>query len=216
MMMTRMRTMMRIPLPSDVLRDVASLFFLFGVSMPKGEKLIYQERGFAWVRAQAYASTIYLRLCPFILFVFVKLFMLVELFVRTSVCIETIPMLSILSMVETTRLLCWYSPHMLYAKGMKFYQVSSYTMAVYCLITPYDIMCSLLQKCSCLLCYPLSSCFQVCTCLGGAIFFTISMIQHCLLLQIFVLSSNTKKGEIERTFLNPQCFVCQLTIPMIY
>ena len=28
------------------------------------------------------------------------------------------------------------------------------------------------------------------------------------LVQILVLSSNTKKGEIERTFLNPLCFVC--------
>src|SRR5664279_3568909 len=49
----------------------------------------------------------------------------------------------------------------------------------------------------------------ICTNLGGAsLFFGFMMISVLVLMQILVLSSNTKKGEIERTFLNPLLVLC--------
>jgi hypothetical protein len=59
--------------------------------------------------------------------------------------------------------------------------------------------------------YPKGSSFLRCTHLGG-----VSLLRgletycskHLIFLQILVLSSNTKKGEIERTFSYPYCFVC--------
>ena len=55
--------------PSDIMGRVASLFFLFGVLMPKGEKLFYLEfRGFARVghKRISFFLVLFACLCPFI------------------------------------------------------------------------------------------------------------------------------------------------------
>ena len=109
-------------------------------------------------------------------------------------------MLSFLSMVETSSLLCWHSLHIIYAQGMKFYQVSSASIALCIVSLPLvDIMCYFLQNCS----YPFVSCFFLYAHAEGESFYVEYDISFIFSLQILVLSSNTKKWEIEITFSNP-------------
>ena len=57
----------------------------------------------------------------------------------------------------------------------------------------------------------------LCTHLGGAslLYFWDMLLKMIYICKIPVLSSNTKKGEIERTFHDFLCFVCLATTPVI-
>ena len=118
-----------------------------------------------------------------------------------------------LCMVETYILVLWSIWSIFTLLCTRYIHSQSSTYFDMSLIFPCLSSFLTFRSCSPSMCYFCIPCLLIiCTHLGGAILTLWELVAifglRLILLQILVLSSNTKKGEIERTVLTPRCFVC--------